>query len=147
MGNSPGFSAGTGHGVVMVVMLLLVPICCASCGLGKEPAALPMKLVVLEAPEYSRQVVFDRPTAATVRETVESLSWKEITFVVLEVDSENWLEFSGGSDPSDGFSARYMEDGREFVIVDPPSSTGIGIALLQLYLVGDEGWRSLSEWC
>jgi hypothetical protein len=102
----------------------------------------------LEVYEYALddapRLVAESPNEGLLEEMVFSLSWGDITFVILTQDKDNLFEVSGSHE--DGFSARYVEDGQEFVSVHPPESLAEMVELLRFYLVGDERWRQSLEW-
>ena len=110
------------------------------------PPGTSMSLEIAEPPDNVERVTARDPDAATIARTVHKLAWDPITFVVLKVDEDNWMEGSGSRDPTDGFSARVMLDGEERVSSRAPESLDEIIALLQSYRAGDGRWREMIEW-
>jgi hypothetical protein len=105
--------------------------------------------MILEVHELSAnqpREISKNPDAALIDKSVRGLAWSEITFVVLKVDDNNWIEGSGSLNPEDGLSARYMKDGKEHVSARAPVSLDEIIALLQSYRSGDGRWQKLIEW-
>jgi hypothetical protein len=111
---------------------------------NERRASASIGLVVYEPPDHEPRVVAEKPNLAQLQETIQGMKWTDITFVVVRRDEDNWIEFSGSTE--DGFSARYMEEGQEYVISQAPASTVDGVTLLGLYLRGDDGWRTDYEW-
>ena len=111
---------------------------------ASDVGANELQLVVSEPPEWEERVITTAPTPETVREVVSSLSWGDITFVVLRTDQANWFEVSGALN-GHGLSARYSENGTEFVSAGPPRSLREGEALLISYMT-DDRWRSAIGW-
>ena len=104
-----------------------------------------MKLETYEfATGGAPRLVSESPSEGLIEETVFSLSWGDITFVILTQDKNNLFEVSGSHE--DGFSARYVENGQEFISVHPPESLAEMAELLRFYLVGDERWRRNLDW-
>lgn len=111
-------------------------------------APLPTGVLRLELhapPDYTPQLIALEPDAAVIKDTIHAQPWDDITFVVLCRDAESGIELSGSLSPADGLSARYWENGREFVSVGAPSLQQ-GIEFLQFYSRGDERWRSVVRW-
>jgi hypothetical protein len=105
-----------------------------------------LTLQVLEPNEREERVVAKNPDSVVIKNTVESLKWSGITFVILKRDSKNWIEGSGSLRPEDGLSARYSEDAVEHVSARAPVSLGEIVDLLQSYRSGDGRWRTMMEW-
>jgi hypothetical protein len=105
---------------------------------------MAMKFFVQDPPNSEVRSLQDDPGAKVIADTVLSLEWSDITFVVLQIDMKNHLCVSGSL--NDGFSADYSEDGQEFVSARAPESLQEMIALLQSYRRGDDHWRSMIEW-
>jgi hypothetical protein len=105
-----------------------------------------LTLEILEPNEREERVVAKNPDSAVIKNTVESLKWSGITFVILKRDSKNWIEGSGSLRPEDGLSARYSEDGVEHVSARAPVSLAEIVDLLQSYRSGDGRWRTMMEW-
>jgi len=110
---------------------------------GERPA---MSLLLASPPECRETVVSGTPTPELISSTVQSQPWKELTFVILQVDERNWIEVSGSLAPGVGLSARYMQKGKEYVSARPPASLREGEALLLSYLAGDDRWRTMIAW-
>ncbi|MFN2564934.1 MAG: hypothetical protein ABR499_07995 [Gemmatimonadaceae bacterium] len=110
------------------------------------PQGGPMTLVVAEPPGYEERAVAVDPDAETIERAVKGLAWSDITFVFLKVDDRNWIEGSGSLNPVDGLSAKFMDDGAEWVSSRPPTSLDEIISLLQSYRAGDGRWQKLIEW-
>jgi hypothetical protein len=106
-----------------------------------------MILRVFEPPELNEREVATDPSESEIVATVRGLAWQEISFVVLAVDENTWIEGSGSLDPADGFSARYLEDGVERVSCDAPPSLDAIVELLLSYRRNDDRWRTMIEWC
>jgi hypothetical protein len=105
-----------------------------------------MILEVHEPPEYVPLVVATDPDRMTIETVVRSLAWADITFVILKIDDNNWIEGSGSLSPQDGLSARYMEDGQEFVSSRPPDSLQEIIDLLDSFRLQDGRGKNLIGW-
>ncbi len=103
-----------------------------------------MILEVHPAPLNKPRVVSTSPSKALIDRTVRGEPWDDITFVVLKRNDATWIEVSGSK--VDGFSARYLENGREYVSVGPPESIEQMISILTSYLAADDQWRSIIEW-
>ena len=105
-----------------------------------------MTLAVSESPACEERVVAQDPDGAAIERAVRGLSWADITFVVLKVDERNWIEGSGSLDPTDGLSAKVVNDGEERVSRHPPRSLEEIILLLQSYRAGDGRWKEMIDW-
>ena len=105
-----------------------------------------MILEVHEPPEDGPREISKSPDAALIDKTVRGLSWSDITFVVLKVDDNNWIEGSGSLNPQDGLSARYMKNGKEHVSAHAPRSLDEIVSLLQSYRAGNGRWQNLIDW-
>ena len=105
-----------------------------------------MTLEVAAPPDNTERVTARDPDAATIARTVHDLAWDPITFVILKVDDDNWMEGSGSRDPSDGLSAKVTLDGEERVSSYAVDSLEEMVALLQSYRAGDGRWREMIEW-
>ena len=92
------------------------------------------------------RVVSTNPDVVTIDRIVRGLPWSDITFVVLRKDETNYIEGSGSLNPSDGLSARYVENGVEHVSRQAPESLRVIVALLASYRSGDGKWRTMIEW-
>ena len=101
---------------------------------------------VLEPPAFEEREIAVNPDAATIEETVRGLAWADITFVLLQVDDDTYIEGSGSLNPSDGLSAKYCECGDEHVSVAAPESLDAIIALLRSDAASDGQWRTMFEW-
>ena len=125
-------------------LLALITILAAAC--RGTPEGPPMLLVVHEPPDHQAKLVAADPDSSVLEHTIRSLSWSDITFVVLKADDRNWIEGSGSLNSADGLSARYMLDGEEHIAARAPSSLDELLTLLQSYRRGDGRWLELIEW-
>ncbi len=66
--------------------------------------------------------------------------------MILKIDDNTYLEGSGSLRPDDGLSARFFENGKEYVSSGPPESLKQIVLLLQSYRSGDGRWRTMLEW-
>jgi hypothetical protein len=107
-------------------------------------ASKNMKLELCAPPNNEPVVLATSPTVERVTDAVMQQPWTNITFVVLKRDEQNWLEVSGAT--GDGFSARYMADGKEFVSVRAPASLEEMCMLMKSYLMGDAKWKTAIKW-
>jgi hypothetical protein len=163
----------TGGGGRRPTKQIVAPTICPSCG-GKLPQAFKgmqalecefcgnvvnlvaaastdtsaeggMLLEVYEsAVDEQPQVVSTFATADEIKRVVDGLDWDDITFVTTREANGDLLECSGSHE--DGFSARYMESGKEFFSDTPPASTNDMIALLTSYVAKDGRWRKMIAW-
>lgn len=111
-------------------------------------AAVPEGTLVLEIAESLKQaprrVAID-PDASTIERTLRGLDWSRMHSVVLRRD-DDWLEVSGSTNPDDGLSAMYAEDGTEHVAANAPENLDVFVRLLKSYAAGDSAWRSIVAW-
>lgn len=105
-----------------------------------------MILEVHEPPDYRPREVSKSPDLALIEKTVKGLAWSDITFVILKVDDNNWIEGSGSLKPTDGLSARYLKDGKEHVSARAPKSLDEIISILQSFHSGDGRWQKMIDW-
>ncbi len=82
------------------------------------------------------KVVAEEATLNKIIGFMDSLDWKEFHQVVLEKDSDNWIEV-GGSLERDGFSAVISHDKEQFVISHAPASVSEMKRMLIMYFQGD----------
>lgn len=68
---------------------------------------------------------------------IDSLDWQKFHQVVLEKDSENWIEV-GGSLKRHGLAAIISHNGEPFIIANKPASIGEMKRILTLYFQGDK---------
>jgi hypothetical protein len=108
------------------------------------PPGTAMTLEVAEAPSHEERVVAQNPDAEAIGRVARQLSWSDVTFVVLRIDDENWMETSGSS--KDGFSAKITLAGETWISSRPPESLDEMITLLVSYRNGDNAWQDLIEW-
>jgi hypothetical protein len=114
---------------------------------GLEPS--PEGALVLEVTESSGKVrrrAAVNPDASTIATTVRGLDWSSMTSATLLRDGDNWFEVSGSTDPADGLSASYSEDGTEYVIREAPADVDALVRLLTSYAAGDDAWRTMVDW-
>ena len=109
---------------------------------------LPARLVltVAEPPNYDPHERATDPSRTDVFETVKSLPWREITFVVVAYDERYWLEGSGSPDPGDGFSGSCQLGDQLFVTKTAPASLDAVAELLASFAGRDDSWRTLTSW-
>jgi hypothetical protein len=105
-----------------------------------------MILEIYEPPDHAPRQVAENPDSAKIENTVKGLPWSDITFIVLKIDENNWIEGSGSLNPEDGLSARYSENGKEYVAENPPKSLEVIVSLLQSYASGDGKWKKMIIW-
>ncbi len=101
-----------------------------------------MRLRVISDYGEAERVAADEATPEIVKSTMRSLNWKRFHQVVLERPNGDWLEVGGSMNPSDGFSVMYEEDGKQFVIKAPPTTTDEMMTMLLSYLSGSEDWKN-----
>jgi hypothetical protein len=109
----------------------------------------PQGALVLEVTEASGKVrrrAAVNPSASTIATTVRGLDWSSMTSAMLVRDADNWFEVSGSTDPDDGLSVSYREDGTEYVIREAPADVDALVRLLTSYAAGDDAWRTMVEW-
>jgi hypothetical protein len=99
---------------------------------------------VLISPDYVGKLVEESPNVKSIENVVNELSWNDITFVVLKMDSTNWIEFSGSK--YDGLSLQYREGEKIYVTTTPPESIEDGITVLSSYLSKTDFWKSKVGW-
>jgi hypothetical protein len=112
-----------------------------------EPS--PAGALVLEVTESSGKVqrrAAVNPSASTIATTVRDLDWSSMTSATLLRDGDTWFEVSGCTDPDDGLSASYSEDGTEYVIREAPADVDALVRLLTSYAAGDDAWRTMVDW-
>ena len=105
-----------------------------------------MILQVCEPPSCTPRDLAINPDLSTIAAAIRALSWDDITFVVLRLDENTWIEGSGSLRPEDGLSARFMEDGVEHVSRSAPEGLNVIEQLLTSFLLRDDRWRTLIEW-
>ena len=105
-----------------------------------------MQLEQFEMATGESKLISTDPTEQIILDTINNLSWNDLTFVILKIDDDNLMEGSGSLNPSDGLSARYLENGQEHVSSSAPESLQIIYDLLASYLVGDNTWRHIIDW-
>lgn len=96
--------------------------------------------------EYEAIIISETPHTINIDSAVKAQPWKDITFIVLKADEQNLIELSGSLNPADGLSARFFEDGNEYISKRAPKSLDEGVELLISYLQNDGKWKKMISW-
>ena len=96
-----------------------------------------MKLIRISNFGETEEVVSEKASLNEVISLVDALNWQHFHQVVLQKDSENWIEV-GGSLNTHGLAAVICHDNEHFVIATAPASIGEMKRILTLYLQGDK---------
>ncbi len=96
-----------------------------------------MKLIWIGNFGETETVVAEDATLDGLIVLIDSLDWQKFHQVVLEKDSENWIEV-GGSLKTHGLAAVICHDNEHFVIATEPASIGEMKRILTLYFQGDK---------
>ena len=95
-----------------------------------------MKITVFSNYGSEKKVVSDSATVDQVIETMNSLNWNKFLQVTLEKINGDWIEVSGNL-KEDGLSVMYEENGKQYIIDEPPISVDQMTKILLSYLAGD----------
>ncbi len=95
-----------------------------------------MELMVLSNYGAEEKIISDSTTVEEIKKTMNELNWSDFHQVVLSTNNNNWIEV-GGNLNEDGLSSMYEENGKQFVISEPPSSVKHMTEILISYFNGD----------
>jgi hypothetical protein len=95
-----------------------------------------MKLTVIA--NYGSEVkeISSSTTVEQIVQTMDSINWNNFHQVVLSINDHSWIEV-GGNLTDDGLSVIYEENGRQYIIDEPPSSVAGMKKILLSYYAGD----------
>lgn len=80
-----------------------------------------MELMVLSNYGGEEKKISDSTSIIQIKNTMNELDWNNFHQVILSTDNSNWIEV-GGNLNEDGLSSMYEENGKQFIINEPPSS-------------------------
>ena len=100
-----------------------------------------MKLTVIS--NYGSEVKEISPSATVeqIEKTMDSINWNLFHQVVLSINDSSWIEV-GGNLKDDGLSVTYEENGRQYIIDEPPSSVDGMKKILLSYHAGDGRFKA-----
>ena len=116
-------------------------------GIPSNLRSRPTRLLLVKMPDGQVEEIAQEASPEQISTLVKSEAWRTITFVVIQIDENNWLECSGSLRPEDGLSARYCVEGEEYVACRAPDSLDMCINLLVSYNQKDNRWLNMIEWC
>jgi len=128
-------------GINLILMLSLLLI---SCSEKKNKTAkqnqTKMELMLLSNYGAEEKKISDSTTIEQIKSTMNELDWNNFHQVILSSDNTNWIEV-GGNLNEDGLSSMYEEDGKQFIINEPPSSVEHMTEILISYFNGDGKYK------
>lgn len=108
--------------VNLIIMVSLLLIGCSDKKQKTTKQSLTkMELMVLSNYGAEEKIISDSTTVEEIKKTLNELNWSDFHQVVLSINTNNWIEV-GGNLNEDGLSSMYEENGKQFVISEPPSS-------------------------
>jgi hypothetical protein len=100
-----------------------------------------MKLTVIANYGSDVNEISSSVTVEKIEQTMNSINWNNFHQVVLSLNDHSWIEV-GGNLTDDGLSVTYEENGRQYIIDQPPSSVDGMIKILLSYYAGDGRFKS-----
>ncbi|WP_148560717.1 hypothetical protein [Zobellia galactanivorans] len=101
---------------------------------------MKMELMVLSNYGAEEKIISDSTSLSQIKETMKEIDWNTFNQVILSTDNSNWIEV-GGNLNEDGLSSMYEENGKQFVINEPPSSIDHMTEILISYFNGDGNFK------
>lgn len=99
-----------------------------------------MKLTALSNYGSKTNEISTFVTIDQIKETMNSINWKDFHQVILEKNNSDYLEVSGNI-TDDGLSVMYQEKGKQYFIANPPTTVAQMIIILLSYHSGDEKFK------
>lgn len=115
--------------------LFILSILIISCN-DKKTDIVKMELMVLSNYGAEEKIISDSTSLAQIKQTMKEIDWNTFNQVILSTDNSNWIEV-GGNLNEDGLSSMYEENGKQFIINEPPSSVEHMTEILISYFNGD----------
>ncbi|CAZ97337.1 Hypothetical protein ZOBELLIA_3199 [Zobellia galactanivorans] len=119
--------------------LFILSILIISCA-DKKTSTVKMELMVLSNYGAEEKIISDSTSLSQIKETMKEIDWNTFNQVILSTDNSNWIEV-GGNLNEDGLSSMYEENGKQFVINEPPSSIDHMTEILISYFNGDGNFK------
>lgn len=126
-----------------IYFVFIISLFIVSCG-NKEEEQLKMQLKVLSNYGTEEQIISDSTTMGEIKFTMWDIDWNNFHQVILFIDDTHWLEVSGNLQ-EDGFSAKYQENTKQFVIKTPLNTVDEMIDILIAYLKEYKLFKNIKE--
>jgi|GEM_PF-1196593 hypothetical protein len=105
-----------------------------------------MKLILLSDYGSSEKIISNESTEKMIIELIDSLDWNNFYQVIIEKENKDYMEVSGSLDPTDGLSALYQENKKQYVIVNPPKTIAELKKIAISYFKNDKYWKNNIKW-
>ena len=125
---------------LILILSLLVIACSEKKNKTTKQNQTKMELMLLSNYGAEEKIISDSTTIEQIKNTMNELDWNNFHQVILSTDNSNWIEV-GGNLNEDGLSSMYEENGKQFIINEPPSSVEHMTKILISYFNGDGKYK------
>tara|TARA_R110001606_G_scaffold278147_4_gene426380 strand:+ start:284 stop:697 length:414 start_codon:yes stop_codon:yes gene_type:complete len=125
---------------LILILSLLVIACSEKKNKTTKQNQTKMELMLLSNYGAEEKIISDSTTIKQIKNTMNELDWNNFHQVILSTDNSNWIEV-GGNLNEDGLSSMYEENGKQFIINEPPSSVEHMTKILISYFNGDGKYK------
>ncbi|WP_179321128.1 hypothetical protein [Winogradskyella helgolandensis] len=125
----------TAFNLKLILSLNLIN-CSGNKNIKNDKSKIKMELMVLSNYGADEKIISNSTTIEQIKSTMNELNWNNFHQVVLSTNDSNWIEV-GGNLNEDGLSSMYEENGKQFIINEPPSSKKHMTEILISYFKGD----------
>jgi hypothetical protein len=125
---------------LILILSLLVIACSEKKNKTTKQNQIKKELMLLSNYGAEEKIISDSTTIKQIKNTMNKLDWNNFHQVILSTDNSNWIEV-GGNLNEDGLSSMYEENGKQFIINEPPSSVEHMTKILISYFNGDGKYK------
>ena len=125
---------------LILILSLLVIACSEKKNKTTKQNQIKKELMLLSNYGAEEKIISDSTTIKQIKNTMNELDWNNFHQVILSTDNSNWIEV-GGNLNEDGLSSMYEENGKQFIINEPPSSVEHMTKILISYFNGDGKYK------
>ena len=125
---------------LILILSLLVIACSEKKNKSTKQNQIKKELMLLSNYGAEEKIISDSTTIKQIKNTMNKLDWNNFHQVILSTDNSNWIEV-GGNLNEDGLSSMYEENGKQFIINEPPSSVEHMTKILISYFNGDGKYK------
>lgn len=128
-----------------ILSIVLIGMSCSSSKkkqYSQSNQSKTMQLIIIHGYGDSTETVSDNATDKQIIQVMNDIDWNNFNQVILNIDDKNSLGV-GGNIGSDGLAAYYMENGQEYISVNPPSSVEQMLEILLAYHAGGDAFKQI----
>lgn len=121
--------------------LLLISILISGCSIKTNKDRRQLKLWTLSDYGQIENIISNSSTLTDIERTMKNLDWNKFHQVILEKRNGDLIEV-GGSLIEDGLSVTYIEDGKQYLISEPPTTVSEMTNFLKWYFNEDLTYKT-----